>query len=185
MRPIKANPVASRICPLDRSLQIYAPRRHPQHPTASRIKRPIPLRSPSVKNFNSLNRPSFVESRNLLSHLKRPRISSRSHHHTHRRVVRPLEIAFTHAPRNRSLERIHQVALHPHQNRLRLRIATPAIEFQHHRTASRHHQPAIEHAFDLGTLSLHALDHRTRDVMHQPVPHLVVDNVGGRVSAHS
>src|SRR5271154_1910603 len=184
MRSLKTNPSARLIRPLHRTLQRPRSRRHSQHTPASSIKSTIPLRSPRVKHLHSIDL-SPVESCNLLPHLVRPRISSRSHHHAYRSIARPLEIAFTDPAFNRRLQSLHQIALQPHQNRLRLRIPEPAIKLQHHRTSRRHHQPAVQHAFIFRALRFHALNHGLRNVMHQPVPHRVVHNIGSRVSAHA
>src|SRR5579863_4087046 len=184
MRPLKSDPPTSLIRPRHRCPQLPSPRRHAQHSSSSSIEFPIPPRSPRVKNFHTLNLPSLSQPDNILPHVKRPRISSRRHHYAHRRILRPLKVPFAHSPRNRRLQRIHQIALQPHQNRLRLRIAKPAIKFQNHRTPRRHHQPAIKHALIFRTFRLHPRNHRLRNMIHQPIPHLVIDNIGGRISPH-
>ena len=138
-----------------------------------------------MKHFYASNRPSRIKSCNLLSRFKPPRIPSRTHHHAHRRILRPLEMPFTHPPRNRCLQRIHQIALQPHHNRLRLRIPEPAIKLQHHRTPRRHHQPAVKHALILRPFRLHPRYHRTRDMIHQPIPHVLIDNVSRSICTHA
>ena len=138
-----------------------------------------------MKHFHAFNLPRLLQPRNLLPRLKRPRIPSRRHHHAHRCIPRPPKIPFAHASLHRRLQRVHQIALQPHQNRLRLGIPKARIELQHHRTPRRHHQPAVEHALELRALNLHPRDHRTRNVIHQPIPHRVIDDVRRRVSSHA
>src|SRR5258706_1530120 len=87
MRPVKPNLLASLISPLHRSLQLRRPCRHPEHPPAGCVKRPIALRGARVKYFHTVNSARFFEPRNLLPHVKRPRISSRRHHHARRRIA--------------------------------------------------------------------------------------------------
>src|SRR6267154_764695 len=185
MRPVKTDLLASLIRSAHRSLQIPSPRRNSQHPSPRCIKLFISFRSPRMKNLHTLNRRSPIQSHNILPYLKRPRIPSRRHHHAYRRIRRPLKIPFAHPPLNRRFQRLHQVALQPHQNRLRLRIPKPAIELQHHWPPRRHHQPAIQNSSIFRALRLHPRYHRTRNVIHQPVPHLVVHDVGGRISSHA
>src|SRR5450631_3670389 len=177
MRPIKTNLRASFVSAPDGRLQVPRPRRHSQQAAARSVINSIALRRPRMKHLHPLDSARFFESVDSLPYFVRSRISARRHHHANRSVLRPLEIPFAHAPLNRSLQRLGQVALQPHQNRLRLRIAKAAVELQHHRTASRHHQPAVEHALKLRVLGLHPSNHGLRNVMHQPVAHLVIDNV--------
>src|SRR5579863_771728 len=115
LRPLKPNLLASRISPFHCRLQIRRPRRDSQHPPARSKKLSISLRSPRMKNLHALAHP--IQSDNIFPHIKRPRISSRSHHHAHRRVPRPSEIPIAYSPFHRSLQRVRKVALQPHQDR--------------------------------------------------------------------
>src|SRR5450631_1443988 len=177
MRPVKTNLRASFVSAPDCRLQVPRPRSYSQHAAARSVINSIALRRPRMKHLHPLDSARFFESVDSLPYFVRSRISARRHHHANRSVLRPLEIPFAHAPLNRSLQRLGQVALQPHQNRLRLRIAKAAVELQHHRPTRRHHQPAVEHTLKLRVLGLHTSNHGLRNVMHQPVAHLVIDNV--------
>src|SRR5437660_11879381 len=96
MRPVKTDLRASFVSALHGLVQIAGPRRHSQHAAARGVIPPIPLRGSRVKHFYAIERPCLVEPVNSLPHFKRPRISSRSHHHARGRVLRPLEIAVAH-----------------------------------------------------------------------------------------
>ena len=83
-----------------------------------------------------------------LARLVLARDSRRGHHHAHRRPRVPLQ-----PPSNSSqpfvdhrLEQVQQVGLQPHQQRLGLRVAEPAVELQHPRPLVGHHQPGVQHA---------------------------------------
>src|SRR5258708_7447023 len=152
MRALETNLIAGLVGPLDSRLQLRSARRYAQHPSTCGIKFSIPLRSPSVKNLHTINRRSLAEPYNIFPYLKRPWITTGRDHHTHRSIAGPLEISFANAPFNRRLQCLHQIALQPHQDGLRLRIAEAAIKFQHHRTAGGHHQSTVEHSLELGAL---------------------------------
>src|ERR1017187_1673973 len=137
MRPVKTNLRASFVSAPDRRFQVTRPRRHSQHAPARSVINPITLRSPRVKHFHALHRTRFFDSVDSLPYFVRSRISARRHHHANRSVLRPLEIPFAHAPLNRGLHGFGQVALQPHQNRLRLGIAKAAVELQHRSEESR------------------------------------------------
>ena len=96
-----------------------------------------------------------------------------------------MEVALADASRDGRLNRVEQVAFHPHHDRLRLRITEAAVEFQHHRPARGHHDAAIQDALVLRAFRFHARHHGLGNVRHQPVSHLRVDNLVGGVRPHA
>src|SRR5580658_7277663 len=185
MRLIKTNLGAGLIGALNRRLQFCGPRGYAEHTATRSVESPIPLRGAGMKDLYRAHLNSALQPANLLAHLIASGVAARCHHHADRRIVRPLKIAIAGTPVDRCFHGLEQVAFESHQNRLRLGIAEAAIEFEHHRSARRHHQSAIENALVLRSLGLHARDNRPRDVGDEPVAHLVVDDGGSGVGAHA
>src|SRR5579862_554975 len=138
-----------------------------------------------MKNFHASNFLRIVNPADFLAHFERARIPSRSHHHTNRSIRRPAEVALADPAINRSFERLYQITLQAHENRLGLRIAKTAVELEHHRSTRRHHQSAVEDALVVRALRLHSRHHRTRNVLQQPVLHLRVYHRLSGIGAHA
>src|ERR1019366_7405606 len=170
---------------LHRIRQVFAARGHTQHAPARGVISAITPAGAGMENLHSVDALSFVQTAEELARLEPTGIAARCHHDADRRIMGPAEVALADASFDGRLNRLKQVAFHAHHDGLGLRIAEAAIELQHHGPARRHHNAAIEDAFVLRALGPHAGDDRTRDVAHQPVAHLGIDHLVGRISAHA
>src|ERR1700732_585378 len=109
-----------------RTLQLRRPCTHTQHASPRRKVSTIALRRPRVEDLHAIDFGRLPHSGNFLSRIERARISSRRHHNTHRSIRRPFEVPVANATFDGSFASLDQIALQPHQNRLRLRIAKAA-----------------------------------------------------------
>ena len=138
-----------------------------------------------MKNFHSFYLACFFESGNLLANVKSARISARGHDDADGSIARPAEVALADSSFDRGLQRLRQIAFHAHNDGLSFGIAEATIKFQYHRPTSRHHQAAVKHTLVLRSFGFHSCHYRARDVLHQPVAHLFIDNVLSRICAHA
>src|SRR4029077_4434713 len=122
-----------------------------------------------MENFYAVQLRRILQPSNFLARLVTPRITTRSHHDAHRRIVRPLKIAVAGAAVDRRLYGLDQVAFEAHQNGLSLGIAEAAVEFEHHRAARGHYYAARKNAFIFRAFALHAGANGPRDVSDEPV----------------
>ena len=82
----------------------------------------------------------------LLPSLIFGRITPRSHYHANTGSASPLYIAGSQIAFSRSHQDLTQIEIHACHDRLSLRIAEPAIEFQHLRPVVSEHKAEVEEA---------------------------------------
>src|ERR1039458_1541460 len=152
-------------------------RRHAQHPPARRPKPPIGESRAGMKNLDARNLRRLLEPGDDLAALVTAWIALRRRDHAGRSPRLPAKLRVTQPAFDASLERLHQIALHPHQDRLRLRNAEARIKLQQLRPGRGHHQPAVQDADERCLLRGHAVDRLLRDVLEDPPPHRIVEHV--------
>src|SRR4051812_48578840 len=184
MHAVKANFTSGFVGAIDGGSQVRGPSGYTKHTPSSRVKRAVPRARARMKDLYAGNDISLVDSRDPLTDFDCARISTRRHHNADRSITRPAEVAAAHSALDRCFHGIEQVAFHAHQDWLRLRIAKAAIEFQHHGAASRHHDSAVKNALVFGAFGFHSVHHRLRNMMQQPLRHLLIEKSGERICAH-
>ena len=96
-------------------------------------------------------------------------IAGRAGNHANCGAWLPAQGRFSQAAIDTGLQRIDQIAFQPDENGLRLRIAKARIELQHLGAARRHHQAAVENAFERHAFLCHATHHRLGNVAQNPL----------------
>ena len=91
----------------------------------------------------------------------------RREHHAERRAPIPVRLGAIERPGERVLEQLEQVRLQPQEDRLRLRVAQPAVELQRLRIAGPvDHQARVQEAGVGHALLCHALHRGQDDLAH-------------------
>src|SRR5882762_11487031 len=105
-----------------RALQIFSPGGDDQNAASRSEINVVAVAGRGVKDLDTLEGSCLLETCNLLSRLKSPRIAPGRNDHAHRCIRGPAEGALTDAPVHRGLKRVHQIALEAHEDRLGFRV---------------------------------------------------------------
>ena len=114
------------------------------------------------------------------------RVTAGRQHHTQSCTAIPLQLDLVEFLGHARHQHVKQIGLEAHQNRLCLRVAHAAVEFQRLDLPFRvNHQTRVEEASVGNALLLHALQGRQDDFPHRLAMHIWRDHGGRGISTHA
>jgi hypothetical protein len=114
------------------------------------------------------------------------RIAVSRHHHAQGDAPVPLQLHLVERSVGGRHHHLEQLGLEPHHDRLGLRVAHAAVEFQRlDRAVGRNHQAGVQEAGVRDAVGLHALDGRQDHFAHRAGVHLGRHHRRRRVGAHA
>jgi hypothetical protein len=167
-------------------LQVRSDRRHPQHSPTGSHQLSRSNRGPGVEQLRR-SRPVAEgrSTRNRPTQLHRSRIPGARRDHAHARTSLHPDRKLLARTCDRPLQQIQQVAVQPHHQRLRLRIAEPRVELQHLRSRGRQHDPTKQHPTERRSFRPHSIHRPLRHILQQPRPRILRDQRVSRIRPHS
>src|SRR5882672_3623442 len=156
---------------------------HTQHPPAAGHAGPVLQRRSRMKHAQV-----FFRGREAGHGVTLPRrvgITRRGDHHPEGRASVPIRLEPVQLSFDRAFDQVEQVALQTQENRLRLGVAEPAVEFQHARIAGVDHQAGVKETAVGMTFLGHSIEHGLDDFAHDARVQLRGHDRGRRVRAHA
>ena len=127
----------------------------------------------------------FIQTGNDFAFFITARISGGRHDDADGGLRRPTQFDVRQTAVGDGAERLHQIAVETHENRLCLRIAETDVEFQNLRAVFRDHQSRVDDAAEIQTILLDALQERLQHLLVDDLPHRVRHDWRGRIGAHA
>ena len=137
-----------------------------------------------MEHLHVFQRVRFLDAGDLEALLIRPRVAAGAHHHADRRAGIPLDGHFVEAMFRRCEQRVEQVRLPTHHQRLAFRIAKPTIKFNHLRASWREHQPGIKHTLIPSKIATHRVNDRHENLTLNALHRIIRNDRHGRIGTH-